>query len=684
MQFKKLIFKNYKTYYGTQEVDLSIPKNSNDEIDKNIILFGGLNGAGKTTFLKAILYILFGKRGITNSTDPKEIEKEYVKVFSNVINNTFFDEGGNECSVSLVLETDAGAEWKISVKWYIDAYKKSGHEVREITIKETSKSLPKKVRIDNLDSYYQFIDRLIPFYAAPFFIFDGEEIRTLIEKQNTEEMKNAIQKISGMKSNTQLINDLSTLKNNLTKEITKASGSKDIQSIQDKFDEISGKLEEMKKRADVGSSKLQELKAEQKQLQSTRHEKLLINSKSRESISKKIGQIEQHISLKQQEIISFFKDNMIQILISSKIPALKKRILNEKKHREQQSMNNMILQPYENFIKKLLTVTTTPSLTEEQIKQLKVAGESIWFENSNRKVEELPDLEELHDLNNSDLNFLLNLSTNTIKPLVSLINDIDRLNTEHEEIILQLKNAPEATDTSKEEKQIEKLTEAIGKEQLRQTARINNMSKLAEEKRALETKLTKNKVVGGNVDALYAELQYLERVIAAIVKYEDEYTYKKAMIIKNEFELMLKKLFRKQDEFGKIEFDIDTFTIRLYNDKMQEISIQERSAGEMQMISSSLIWALTRASNLNLPVVIDTPLGRLDSHHRTHLIEHYYRHLSEQVIILSTDTEITSEYINIMKECSAKQYLLHYDEQKKYTVIRDGYFNFIKDVKEIG
>ncbi|MCP1446904.1 DNA sulfur modification protein DndD, partial [Priestia megaterium] len=124
--------------------------------------------------------------------------------------------------------------------------------------------------------------------------------------------------------------------------------------------------------------------------------------------------------------------------------------------------------------------------------------------------------------------------------------------------------------------------------------------------------------------------------------------------------------------------DINTYTIRLYNDRMQEISIQDRSAGEMQMIASALIWALTKASDLSLPVVIDTPLGRLDSYHRNHLINHYYKELSEQVIILSTDTEITQEYVTLMEKNSYKQYMLDYDENKKYTVIRDGYFNFVK------
>ncbi|MFK4997011.1 AAA family ATPase [Bacillus sp. N9] len=81
MILKKLIFDNYKTYYGLQEIDLYIPKEVREEKGQNIILLGGLNGAGKTTILKAILYILFGKRGMG--------ENEYKRLFSNVINNTF-------------------------------------------------------------------------------------------------------------------------------------------------------------------------------------------------------------------------------------------------------------------------------------------------------------------------------------------------------------------------------------------------------------------------------------------------------------------------------------------------------------------------------------------------------------------------------------------------------------------
>ena len=108
---------------------LYIPQDVREEKKQNIILVGGLNGAGKTTILKAILYILFGKRGMS--------ETEYKRLFSNVINNTFFDEGGRECSVSLSIETDSGEEWTLRIKWYFNQNKRMTHEERKLEIRKS-------------------------------------------------------------------------------------------------------------------------------------------------------------------------------------------------------------------------------------------------------------------------------------------------------------------------------------------------------------------------------------------------------------------------------------------------------------------------------------------------------------------------------------------------------------------
>ena len=75
-----------------------------------------------------------------------------------------------------------------------------------------------------------------------------------------------------------------------------------------------------------------------------------------------------------------------------------------------------------------------------------------------------------------------------------------------------------------------------------------------------------------------------------------------------------------------------------------------------------------------LPFIIDTPLGRLDHDHRENLVEHFFPEASHQVIVLSTDTEITDEYYESLSSKTAGEYHLRYDESEGYTEVSRGYF----------
>ena len=61
-----------------------------------------------------------------------------------------------------------------------------------------------------------------------------------------------------------------------------------------------------------------------------------------------------------------------------------------------------------------------------------------------------------------------------------------------------------------------------------------------------------------------------------------------------------------------------------------------------------MLWALGRTSGRPLPVIIDTPLARLDSDHRRLLVENYFPQASHQVILLSTDTEVDQLYFDLL------------------------------------
>lgn len=669
MLFKRLIFDNYKTYYGTQDIDLYIPPGTFEKSGMNIILIGGLNGAGKTTFLKAILYILFGKRGLSKD--------EYDKLKSNIINNKFFDEGGREASIQLNIETDKGEEWQIKVKWHFDKFKKVSHEERDLIIIKDKNSIPKHHDVNDISAFNKLIDRIIPYYAAPFFIFDGEEIRNLITKQDRSEMKDTIHKITGMNANRELISDLELLQRDLENKIAKASNSVEISKIQETLSDVQEKLDKYYQQQNLVNNKIQKVKDEILHFQSVRREKLLNNSKSRDTIIKKHSGLEVQLQNARVELDAYLSEHLQMLVLSKKLEKLKRHLKEEKKVREKKLTFEASLVPYKKFINQLLTHPINPPLSKDQLTQIEGFGKQIWMKEN--AIEDINNsIIEIHDLTSKDFNTILNTPIKDKYQLQQLINNISRLEQEFEQLEKELQSAPEALDVVEEDRKLDELKKKLGEYEAKQLTITRQLAKYNDEKKNLDSQISKKASNVTNVDEAFEELEYVKRSILALRKYEQEYTLYKAKQIKTEFETMLKRLFRKEDEFGNIEFDLTTFTIKLYNDRLQEISIKDRSAGEMQIISSALIWALTKASNLQLPVVIDTPLGRLDSQHRKHLVEHYYKEISEQVIILSTDTEITSDYAETMKAASYKQYLLDYHKEYKYTTIRDGYFEFVK------
>ena len=105
----------------------------------------------------------------------------------------------------------------------------------------------------------------------------------------------------------------------------------------------------------------------------------------------------------------------------------------------------------------------------------------------------------------------------------------------------------------------------------------------------------------------------------------------------------------------------------------EEVEKKSLSAGEKQLMVISLLWALAICSKKKLPVIIDTPLSRLDSVHREALITTYFPNASDQTIILSTDSEIDEKYYQLMKPSIGDEFTLVYDDTLKKTTIQEGY-----------
>jgi len=150
---------------------------------------------------------------------------------------------------------------------------------------------------------------------------------------------------------------------------------------------------------------------------------------------------------------------------------------------------------------------------------------------------------------------------------------------------------------------------------------------------------------------------------------------------KNKIYLLQEKTFEMYKQLSSKSGLIKDITI---NDKTYEIKITDRSgheikksglsAGEKEVFAVSLLWGLAQTSRLSLPIIVDTPLSRLDSTHRDNIINNYFPNAGDQVIILSTDTEIDKDYYRALKPYLNGAVNLEFNQGQELTSVKTGYF----------
>ena len=163
----------------------------------------------------------------------------------------------------------------------------------------------------------------------------------------------------------------------------------------------------------------------------------------------------------------------------------------------------------------------------------------------------------------------------------------------------------------------------------------------------------------------------------------------------NEQQLLTHKLGQLQVEFVRcfnhlahkgnlvaaVRIDPESFMATLVDHDGRDLPKAALSAGEKQVYAIAMLWALARTSGRSLPMIIDTPLARLDSAHRANLIDRYFPAASHQVVLLSTDTEVDERLAEDLGGSISHAYRLDYDTDRRQTVPGPGYFNDLRGAR---
>ncbi len=269
---------------------------------------------------------------------------------------------------------------------------------------------------------------------------------------------------------------------------------------------------------------------------------------------------------------------------------------------------------------------------------------------------------------------LSNASTNTLTRIKNASDHLEALYRGLQKARKNLNRAPDEDVVKPLFNEIMELNQDLGKYEKEMEGYEDNLKSLIFQISEVERELMKLELVDQKNLELATKMAYVQRTRKALKEYHKNITHDKIMELRQNVAECFNLLARKDDFVKSVDIDEDTFQVTIYNSDEQTISKEELSSGEKQILSISMLWGLAKSSGRPLPVIIDTPLGRLDSDHRMKLIDKYFPNASHQVIMLSTDTEVDNSLYKRLNPSISHCYHLSYDKRTRKTNAEEQYF----------
>jgi len=184
-----------------------------------------------------------------------------------------------------------------------------------------------------------------------------------------------------------------------------------------------------------------------------------------------------------------------------------------------------------------------------------------------------------------------------------------------------------------------KMTEDI----IRQTVKCETLEEkiitLNAEEKELRKELGKLTIKEHKNDLANAKIKTLQSIIKVSTEMKKKIKTDKRENLERSINIKFKQLKKEGYEADKIILD-ENFNINIYDVDGNAMDILSSSSGQKQIIATALIWGISEYIAEDIPMIIDTPLGRLDEKNQSLILNKFYPEVSKQVIILPTPSEL--------------------------------------------
>ena len=683
MLIDKITLRNFRVYYGSNEVNLSI------DPEKNVSIISGQNGFGKTSFLTALVWCLYGKyMPDVDERYRKDINESggYKKHANKLMSRPALAEGVAQHEIlknkviltANVLEREQIHQainqlfsFSVSIKFtniLIPHLSCNNVEVirtfNTLTVQETIEVLidGKVNELTKTIGQEIFInDFILPKEIAKFFFFDAEKITALAEVINVEEKQyfsKAYNEVLGIKKYTDLIQNLENLQLRLRKKSANKGDLKKIEDLQIKLDEDKSKQEIYSK--DI-ERKEQELLV--KRRDAIDKQEQLIRSGSKLSNQELAHSMIRRDRLKEEMIANKTRFNSLLELApfamaSRQMAIVKQQLIKEEKQQNVTLINNLLKEKYLELKQALAQTKNDYTYFDEILKEHLLSdvqddSKSLLDFTSSQRSQ----FDEVFENINNNYNKLFKNVVAESRKLQSTYN-IEQKNIQDAEakasdaVIKLVRESYEELnqEISELEKSIANLSatnSAIDKE----IASINRQ--LSEQTKHIKVE---------EADREKAETS--NRLIKQLEQFVRQLKNRKKASLEKNIQKELNGLMHKHDFVNRVVVLIegDLIDIDLFDAQNQIINKDALSKGEQQLYATALLKALVTESNIQFPVFIDSPLQKLDKKHATNIIRDFYPSVSSQVVLFPLlEKELNEEEYQLLKPKVGKACLL---EQK--------------------
>ncbi len=642
MILEKLYVCDFRVFKGEETIQLAPRVRKGRK--RPIILFGGLNGAGKTTTLTAVRLALYGRHSLGRSVSIKEYH-QYLKQNIHISRDSLVQ--AKAAKIHLTFSYASRGEvsrYTVKREWEVDG------KLSETLKIERDDELLKELSYEQCQG---FLNELIPIGVSDLFFFDGEKIAELAEDNSGHALGAAIRKLLGLDVINRMRDDLSIYLREKNKAALPETYQVAIAGLEEDYKEAYATYQQAREKMDQALDAARRIDTDIRQSETFISSKGGAWARSRADEQQRIERLVDKKKQLENQVRECMAGAYPLSLAAGQLGSLLTQLENESEYKKQQllkvAMNKKL-----NALKKALSKTLdNPQQVDSAVND---AFASIFSK--------VAAIDVIHDCSEREFSRMAHLVKEVLPQAQEQMARLgEELSDVQAELDMASKNLERAPDKEFLQQELDELRQLNAeKSEYEKKAAIAQEEAKKHLRVAMDLMRKIQKKEGEFSSNFSGSQAYLlaTRSRDLLNDFAQQTTQNKVKQLEQAFVKTFSRLARKDDISLRAEIDPKTFNVKLFDKSGKEINKQQLSAGEKQIFAIAILEALAKTSGRKLPVIIDTPLGRLDSKHRAKLVENYFPTASHQVIILSTDTEIDKDYYKILSPHISHIYEVQY------------------------